>query len=232
MKVAGTHTFNAPRQVVWPMLLDPDVLARVMPGCKQLSEVGPNEYEGALSVRVGPVQGQFSGTVRLENIQEPEGYEMHVDGKGPSGFVEGSGGLRLEDGGESTTLHYDGEVQVGGRIASVGQRLLDSSARAIIRQSLTELEKQIEFEQAPPEQKRAATKETAATPSPAGPGETEFALGVARNLLEEYVPPEARGDLLARGGAALIAFALLWLFANWWSDQIARRVVARLEERR
>ena len=144
MKIDGSYTFAAPRDVVWPMLLDPQVLANVMPGCEKLEEIGENQYKGVLKIKVGPVQGKFNGKVTLTDINEPDSYNMDVDGKGPAGFVKGTGGLVLSDGENgSTVMTYKGDAKVGGRIASVGQRLIDTSAKAIIRQSLDGLNQQI-----------------------------------------------------------------------------------------
>ena len=143
MDLAGTYTFDAPRDTVWQALMDPEVLAKVIPGCENLEQTGENEYKAALKIKVGPVQGKFSGNVQLLEINEPDSYRMKVDGKGPSGFMKGDGQVKLEDQGDTTTLHYSGTAQVGGRIASVGQRLLDSSAKSITKQSLDGLHEQI-----------------------------------------------------------------------------------------
>ncbi|RMG91926.1 MAG: carbon monoxide dehydrogenase [Chloroflexi bacterium] len=231
MKIEGTHTFNAPRNVVWPMLLDPQVLANVMPGCEKLEKVGENDYTGVLKIRVGPVQGTFNGKVTLNNLTPPESYEMVVDGKGPAGFVKGNGRLRLEENGDTTTMHYEGDVQVGGRIASVGQRLLDTSARAIIRQSLEGLDQQVnarmQAQNAP-----TSSADTTDTPPPlaAAPTQTEFALGVAKNFLEELIPEEQRSDLMTKGLVLLGTLLLIRLLGNWWANRIAHKVARILKE--
>ncbi len=140
MKIEGEHTFNAPRDVVWATVLDPEVLAKVLPGCEDFKEVGENEFEGLLKIKVGPVQGKCKGNVELTDLVEPSTYNMRVRGKGPPGFVYGKGKLELEDAGNSTVLHYSVDAKVGGRIASVGQRLLDSSSKVITRQALEGLQ--------------------------------------------------------------------------------------------
>ncbi|HUM69408.1 MAG TPA: SRPBCC domain-containing protein, partial [Chloroflexota bacterium] len=86
MKINGAHTFAAPTEVVWPMLLDPHILASVMPGCEKLEQVAENEYQGILKIKVGPVQGNFNGNILLSDIQSPESYAIVVDGKGAPGF--------------------------------------------------------------------------------------------------------------------------------------------------
>ncbi len=145
MKIQGEHRFAAPRQEVWKALLDPDVLSRTVPGSQGLENTGDNEFKGELKMKIGPVQGVFQGKVALENLDPPNGYTLKLDGRGAPGFVNGSGAIRLEDdpaGG--TVLHYDVDAQVGGRIAGVGQRLLDSSAKVITRQALEALDVQIQ----------------------------------------------------------------------------------------
>ena len=86
-------------------------------------------------MKVGPVQGRFQGQITLSDIITPQSYQIVVDGKGAPGFVKATGKMRLEARGNQTFMEYSGQAQVGGRIASVGQRLMDSAARSIIRQS-------------------------------------------------------------------------------------------------
>src|SRR5690349_14482586 len=134
MEVAGDYTFDAPQELVWKSLLDPNVLGSVMPGGKGFEQTGEDEFSGILEVKVGPVQGTFQGKIKLSDIKAPESYQIEVDGKGSTGFVKATGKMRLEPRGQQTFMEYSGQAQVGGRIASVGQRLIDSAARSIIRQ--------------------------------------------------------------------------------------------------
>ncbi|MFO7537489.1 MAG: carbon monoxide dehydrogenase subunit G [Chloroflexota bacterium] len=231
MKIQGTHTFDAPQDVVWPMLLDPEVLANVMPGCEKLEKTAENQYEGILMVRVGPVQGKFNGIILLENIQAPNSYDLTVDGKGPSGFVKGTGSLRLEEDNGQTIMHYDGDVNVGGRIASVGQRLLDTSAKAIIRQSLTGLENQVQARVQPAAATTASQTGSTSSPPPA-PSQTEFALGVAKNFAEELIPPEQRGEVAAKIAAILTVLLLSKLISDWWTKRLARQIARHLDRER
>jgi len=140
--LADTYTFDAPQDVVWNILQDPDTLAKAMPGVQSLEKVGENQYRGMMNIRVGPVQGRFQGTVTMSDIRPPEGYHLRVEGRGPQGFMTGEGDLTLTGVGEKTELRYTMEAQVGGRIAAVGQRLIESTARSIIRQALDSLNRQ------------------------------------------------------------------------------------------
>ena len=145
MKLAGTYEFNAPRAVVWEMLQDPDVIGQIMPGSEKLEEVEENKYKAVMIVKVGPVTGRFEGSVELTDLNPPESYTMILGGKGSAGHMNGTGTVELEDNGdETTTMHYSGEAQVGGRIAAVGQRLLDMAGKMIAKQSLKNLAKQVE----------------------------------------------------------------------------------------
>lgn len=235
MKIEGNYTFDAPRDVVWEMFLDPEVLARTMPGCKKLELVGENEYEGMMQMKVGPVQGTFKGNVHLTDLQAPETYHMKVDGRGPSGFVRGEGDVRLEETDEGTIMHYSGDAQVGGRLAQVGQRLLDSSARAITNQSLENLAKQIDARQkgGTGAEEGETTEEGAAAgdEAPAAPTQTEFAVGVAREMFDDLVPPEQRPELARMGAAVLGVLFVMMLIVNWWTSLLARKVAKHLQKK-
>lgn len=200
MKIAGEYTFDAPRAEVWAGLLDPEVLAKTMPGCEKLELVGDNEYEGVLNIKVGPVQGKFQGKVKLEEIREPEGYTMKVDGRGAPGFVKAAAPIELIDQGDKTLLKYDSDAQVGGRVASVGQRLLDSSAKAIIKQSLEGLNETLKA-------RTTAAEKGDEPPAPAeAPSQAEFAANVAKEVAKDLVPKPV---LMVAG--IVILLIVLWL---------------------
>ena len=120
MKLRGEHRFEAPREQVWECLLDPEVLARTLPGVEKLERTGEGEYAGALDIRIGPVRGRFDGGVTLSNLQAPDSYDLRLRGRGAPGFVDGKGSVELAEDGEATVMRYDLDLQVGGRIAGVG----------------------------------------------------------------------------------------------------------------
>jgi len=142
MKLEGTYSFEAPLDTVWQGLFDPEVLARTLPGCDKLERQG-DQFLGEINVKMGPVQGKFQGKVEIQNVKDHESYTMVVDGRGPAGFAKATANIRVKSEGLATRLDYDSDVQVGGRIASVGQRLLDASSRAIVKQSLEGLHEQL-----------------------------------------------------------------------------------------
>ena len=207
MKIQGDYTFAAPRETVWQAVLDADVLTRVLPGCEDFHEVGENEFEGVLKIKVGPVQGKFQGKVRLSDLKEPESYHLHLSGKGAPGFVDGRGELRLEDAGDETRLHYEIDAKVGGRIASVGQRLLDSTTRSITRQALEGMDKQIAARVG-----AEAEGQPAAEVAVEAPSQSEFAAEVAKGVLADLVPPERRPLVFGAAAAAVLAIAALAIY--------------------
>lgn len=224
MKVEGSYTFDTPRDEVWTAMLDPEVLTNTLPGVQQLEKTGENVYKAAMKIRVGPVQGLFTGTVNLSDLNPTEYLELHVDGRGAPGFVKGDGQIRLEVQGEQTVMHYSGDAQVGGRLASVGQRLMESSVQAMIGQSLESLNAQIAA--------RVGGQESdEPIPPAAPPSEFAFATGVAQRMLDDMLPAEQRQTALKAGLAVLAALMVLRALSNWWIDRTANRVADILESR-
>ena len=202
MKIEGQFTFDAPRDVVWKTVLDPQVLAKVLPGCEDFKEVGDNEFEGLLNIKVGPVQGKFKGNVELTDLVEPSSYNMRVRGKGPPGFVDGQGQLKLEEDGDKTILHYEVDAKVGGRIASVGQRLLDSSSKVITRQALEGLEQHITAYNAAAEGGEAPAEIEA-------PSQAKFASKVAKGMLDDMIPPARQPMVFGIAAAVAVVLGLI-----------------------
>ena len=178
MKLEGEFIFDGPREDVWELVRDPDVLATAMPGTQSLEQVGENEYEGVMNVRIGPVAGVFSGRIVVSDEVPPETCTLTVEGKGKPGFINGTGYVNLIDQGDGTTLmKYDGEMQIGGRLASVGQRLLDTTSKSMIRQGLETLNKAL--------QARIAVKTGGGEVEYKPPSESEFAAAVAKDMAGE-----------------------------------------------
>ena len=134
MKLEGEYVFDGPREEVWEMVRDPEVLATALPGTQSLEQVGENEYAGKMHVRIGPVSGVFAGKIVVSDEVPPESYTLAVDGRGAPGFANGTGHVQLferDDG--KTLMQYEGDMQVGGRLASVGQRLIDTASKSMIQ---------------------------------------------------------------------------------------------------
>ncbi len=223
MKFEGTYTFAAKRDEVWAAVQEPEVLSKTLPGVQELKLTGENEYWAKMKIRIGPVQGVFSGTVKLSNLQPPTSFHLSVNGKGAPGFVKGNGDLSFEEDGESTILSYTGETQVGGRIASVGQRLMESSTQALISQSLEALDIIIAA--------RVQGAELDEIPEIEAPSDLAFAAGVTRKMLEDLVPAERRSELIQSGVLVMLFLGVLWAVNNWWTNRLASKVADVIEER-
>jgi uncharacterized protein len=147
MILSGTFTFEGPRARVWEILQDPAVLAKALPGTKTLTQVGEDKYQGVMKVSVGPVNAaEFAMSVELKDKVEPEKFSMVIDGKGGVGFTKGTASIALEEQpGPVTVMTYTSDVQVGGKIAAVGQRLLESVGKMMTRQALDALNKELKL---------------------------------------------------------------------------------------
>jgi carbon monoxide dehydrogenase subunit G len=133
LKISGAYTVPVAQERAYQLLQDPAILAQCMPGADHLDKVGDNEYEMKMKMSIASIGGLFAGKVRLMDQSPPESFRLVVDGSGKIGFVKGDGALTLIPQGDSTEVKYEGEVQVGGTIASVGQRLLDTTSKLIIK---------------------------------------------------------------------------------------------------
>jgi carbon monoxide dehydrogenase subunit G len=143
LKIEGTQKIDASRERIFAALVDPAVLQKCIPGCEQMEKTSENQYNAKLTAGVGPVKGVFTATVSLQEIVPPEHYKIVVEGKGQPGFVKGSGELRLKDADGATEIQYTGEVNVGGLIASVGQRMLQATANMLTGRFFKALESEV-----------------------------------------------------------------------------------------
>jgi carbon monoxide dehydrogenase subunit G len=140
MELVGEHTFNMPREQVYKMMLDPDVLKASLPGCEKLEAIGEDEYAATMKIGIAMIKGTFTGKVKITDKVEPESYTMHIEGSGPQGQVNGVGKLQFVDDGTSTTVKYSGEANVTGTIARVGARMIQPAARTIAGQFFKSIE--------------------------------------------------------------------------------------------
>jgi carbon monoxide dehydrogenase subunit G len=122
------------------MMQNPDVLAKAMPGCESLERIGPDEYKMKMKLAMASISGAFEGKVRITDQQPPDSFKLIVEGTGKIGFMKGEGLLKLAPSGEgSAQVTYEGDVQVGGTIAAVGQRLIDVTAKMMIKRFFDKL---------------------------------------------------------------------------------------------
>ncbi len=134
MKIEGSTDIPAPRERVWKALLDPATLAQAIPGCEKLEAAGEGEFRATMKVGVAAIKGTFEGKVRLSDLEPPNRYRMAVEGTGGPGFVRGEASMELSDTEGGTRVAYSADVQVGGLIASVGQRMLGGVSKMMLDQ--------------------------------------------------------------------------------------------------
>ena len=152
MEMMGKEEIAAPREKVWEALNDPDILRQCIPGCQELEKTSDNEMTATVKVKVGPVSANFKGHVTLENIVAPKSYTIVGEGKGGiAGFAKGGADVKLEEEGDITILNYDVTAQVGGKLAQMGSRLIDSTSKKLASQFFANLNEAITGEKEEPE---------------------------------------------------------------------------------
>lgn len=135
MEMNDTQHINAPRETVYAALNDPDVLKACIPGCESLEKVSDTEMNATVVLRVGPVKARFKGTVELSDLQPPESYTISGEGKGGvAGFAKGGARVKLIEEGADTLLEYEVKADIGGKLAQLGSRLIDSTSKKLASQ--------------------------------------------------------------------------------------------------
>lgn len=132
MDVTGRYTFDAPIDDVWRVLMDPEAIKGCLPGCESLTPIGEDRYQATITAGVAAISATYQGTVAILDKSPPTAYRMVVEGKGKPGFLKGDATVTLTSAEQGTTVAIAGAVQVGGAIASVGQRLLGSASRVMM----------------------------------------------------------------------------------------------------
>jgi carbon monoxide dehydrogenase subunit G len=140
MKIEGTQELDTPRDRVYSALTDPEILRRCIPGCESLEKTSADTYSATLKAGVGSIKGTFKGEVRLEDMRPPEHYRIVVEGKGAIGFARGSADFDLAERNGATVIKYSGELQIGGTIAGVGQRMIQGAAKMMASRFFAALE--------------------------------------------------------------------------------------------
>ncbi len=142
MKISGEFTVNAPRDKVWETLNDVEALGSMIPGAKGLTEVDPDEYTASMDLGIGPIRTSFTGKVRISERDEPNSYKLQVEGNSRHGWMNGTGKVELEEASPSTTLiRADGDLNVGGMIARVGQRMLPGISKQMMQTFFSNVER-------------------------------------------------------------------------------------------
>ena len=129
MKLTGTYILNVKKEHVWKALNNPNILKQCIPGCKSFDKESSTVFNATATNQIGPMNATFSGTVTLSNIQENHSYTLSGEGQSPVGFANGSADVKLKEENGTTTLSYQVDVNVGGKIAQLGSRLINGVAK-------------------------------------------------------------------------------------------------------
>ena len=166
MDMTGIQRIDAPRDVVWRALNDVEVLRQSIPGCQSIEKVSDNEMNAKVILKVGPVKATFAGKVTLSDLDPPNGYTITGEGSGgAAGFAKGSATVRLLAAAGGTDLSYEVKAQIGGKLAQLGARLIDATAKKLAGDFFKDFGNAV----APPAAAAAATVEPAPAPAPAAP---------------------------------------------------------------
>ena len=221
MDMTGERRIPAPRQVVWSALNDPDVLRVSIPGCESLEKQSDTAMKATASVKIGPISARFTGNVQLSDMDPPNGYTISGEGQGGvAGFAKGGAKVNLEDDGGATVLRYEVHAQVGGKLAQLGARLVDASAKQMADQFFDRFSARVSSPAGPasaaaaPQQLPATP---ASTPASAAPGSAVAApvppLPPSSISLSTLLPREAFGLPVAAwiGGVIYLFIVLLYI---------------------
>jgi len=171
MEMTGEYKIPAPRQQVWEALNDPEILAACIPGCQELNKESDTELSATVKSKVGPVSATFKGKVTLSDIDAPNGYKISGEGTGGvAGFAKGGAEVQLADDGDGTLLTYTATGQVGGKLAQIGSRLIDSTAKKMANEFFGKFAEVVGGDNAAPEASASADSAAAtaaAEPTPA-----------------------------------------------------------------
>ncbi len=189
MELTGEQKIAAPRETVYAALNDPEILKQCIPGCRTLNKNSDTEMDAEVGLKIGPVKATFKGEVTLSNLNPPESYTITGEGKGgAAGFAKGGADVELLEDGDGTILKYAVKAQLGGKIAQLGSRLVDSTARKLSGQffeKFAELVGSAEEAEAAPEaaEPAAAPQAAPAEPAPAPSSGTQNYIWVVAGIV-------------------------------------------------
>jgi len=208
--ISGEYRLRAPRERVWQALNDPEFIQRALPGCQTMEKVSDTEFTAKVNSKIGPVKAIFNSKVSLTNLNPPESYTLVGEGKGgAAGFAKGSADVHLSEEGEETLLHYNSNLQVGGKLAQIGNRLVGGAAKKTADEFFANFAALIN-EPAPAEAEPAAA-------SPAAPAPAVSTSPPATPRTEEPPPSPPPGGPLSTMtpamwiGVAVVVVILLWI---------------------
>jgi carbon monoxide dehydrogenase subunit G len=200
----GSAVLSGPPEQVWSVITDPAVLARTIPGCESLQQVGEDSYTMVVSAGVGAVRGKYAGEVRLSDLSFPKSYVMHASGSGGPGSVRARVQIRLEPSDAGTELTYSADAVVGGTVAGVGQRMIAGVAKRMAAQFFAAVDQEL-----------AAPNVVAAVASDVPAGTSQIApqapVTYPRPPAAGWVPAEARPLLAGAAGGGVLTLLGVWV---------------------
>lgn len=168
MDMTGEYKIAAPRERVWAALNDPEILRQAIPGCEELNKLSDTELEGAARAKIGPVSARFKGKVTLSELNPPESYILTGEGSGgAAGFAKGEAKVVLTPEGEATVLRYTVKATIGGKLAQLGQRLVDGAAKKMADEFFDKFSELAGGKVAPPPAAQATVAQPGRAPVPA-----------------------------------------------------------------
>jgi len=222
MDMTGERRIPAPRQAVWAALNDPTVLKQSIPGCESLEKTSDTEFKAVASIKIGPISARFSGRVELTDIDPPNGYRIGGEGQGGvAGFAKGGATVALTDEGAETVLRYDVKAQVGGKIAQLGARLIDATAKSMADQFFNRFAAQVAgpapVTVATPDVALTETEPTTMTSTPSSTTTPAFPTPEpAKISIFSLIPAEIGGyPIIAWIGAVLFFFVFVLIFSAY-----------------
>jgi uncharacterized protein len=207
MDMTGERRIPAPRQTVWEALNDPEVLKASIPGCESLEKLADDQMKATAAVKVGPISARFTGKVQLTDIDPPNGYRISGEGQGGvAGFAKGGANVKLADDADGTLLSYQVNAQVGGKLAQLGGRLIDATAKQMADAFFDRFSRQVQA-MAP------ATAEAAASHTMAEPVAVAVSGPPSEISVWSLIPSEPFGLPLAAwvGGGVFVIMVILML---------------------
>ncbi len=169
MDMTGEYRIRAPRQKVWDSLNNPEILKQCIAGCQELEKTSDTEFSARVHTRVGPVSAKFTGKVELSEIDPPNGSRISGEGQGGvAGFAKGGAAVKLAEDGADTVLTYEANATVGGKLAQIGSRLIDATARKMANDFFGKFAETVGEPAEAPEAAEAPAAEAAPTPPSGG----------------------------------------------------------------
>ncbi|MCZ2822789.1 MULTISPECIES: SRPBCC family protein [unclassified Modestobacter] len=209
MNLDGSAVLSAAPEQVWAVITDPAVLARTIPGCESLKQVGEDSYTMVVSAGVGAIRGKYAGEVRLSDLTFPSSYVMHASGSGGPGSVRATVQIKLVPSGDGTELTYSADAVVGGAVAGVGQRMITGVAKKMAGQFFAAIDKELVEPNVVAEVIPIAADVPAGTPADAAPAPVSYATAPA--AAGGWVPAEAKPLLVGAAGGGLLTLLGVWI---------------------